>query len=122
MRDGELVAAALAKAEQEAERSRPEIEQRLASISAEIARAEQALDRYYEAFEQGKLSAERCDERLSCGLGGSKTSAPRKPNSRRRAHTSPDTPRRQPISQPSPTNSNTSSPKASRRTQRPSSG
>ena len=65
MRDGELVAAALAKAEQEAERSRPEIEQRLASISAEIARAEQALDRYYEAFEQGKLSAERCDERLS---------------------------------------------------------
>jgi site-specific DNA recombinase len=65
LRDGELVAAALAKAEQEAERTRPETEQRLASISAEIARAEQALDRYYEAFEQGKLSAERCDERLS---------------------------------------------------------
>jgi site-specific DNA recombinase len=27
-------------------------------------RAEQALERYYEAFEQGKLSAERCEDRL----------------------------------------------------------
>ena len=34
---------------------RPEIDHRLASIGAEIARAEQALERYY-AFEQGKLS------------------------------------------------------------------
>jgi site-specific DNA recombinase len=64
-RDSDLVAEALAKAEQEAERARPEIEQRLASIKAEIARAEQALERYYEAFEQGKLSPERCEERLS---------------------------------------------------------
>ena len=46
-------------------RPRPEIEQRLASIGAEIARAEQALERYYEAFERGKLSPERCEERLS---------------------------------------------------------
>jgi site-specific DNA recombinase len=59
------VAEALAQAEREAERNRPEIEQRLASIGAEIARAEQALERYYEAFEQGKLSPERCDERLT---------------------------------------------------------
>jgi len=64
-RDRDLVAEALAWAEQEAEQSRPEIEQRLASIGAEITRAEQALERYYEAFEQGKLSPERCDERLS---------------------------------------------------------
>jgi site-specific DNA recombinase len=64
-RDGDLVAEALAKAEQEAERTRPEIEQRLASIGAAIARAEHALERYYEAFEQGRLSPERCDERLS---------------------------------------------------------
>jgi site-specific DNA recombinase len=55
----------LSVAEQEAERTRPEIEQRLASIGAEIARVEQALERYYEAFEQGKLSAERFDERLT---------------------------------------------------------
>jgi site-specific DNA recombinase len=64
-RDSDLVAEALAKAEQEAERIRPEVEQRLASIGAEIGRAEQALERYYEAFEQGGLSPERCDERLS---------------------------------------------------------
>jgi Recombinase zinc beta ribbon domain len=62
-RDGDLVAEALAQAEQEAERSRPEIEQRLASIGAEIARAEQALERYYEAFEQQALP-ERCDVRF----------------------------------------------------------
>ena len=64
-RDSDLVVEALAKAAQEAERTRPEIEQRLASMGAEIARAEQALERYYEAFEQGKLSPERCDERIS---------------------------------------------------------
>jgi len=64
-RDGDLVAEALAKAEQEAARTRPEVEQRLESIGAEITRAEQALERYYEAFEQGKLSPERCDQRLS---------------------------------------------------------
>jgi site-specific DNA recombinase len=60
-----LVAEALAHAERDAELNRPEIEQRLASIGAEIARAEQALERYFEAFELGKLSLERCDERLS---------------------------------------------------------
>ena len=59
------MAEALAQAEREAERNRPEIEQRLASIGAEIARAEQALERYFEAFEQGRLSPERCDERLT---------------------------------------------------------
>ncbi len=64
-RNTEMVAEALAHAEQEAARARPEIEQRLASIGAEIARAEQALERYHEAFEQGKLSPERCDERLT---------------------------------------------------------
>jgi site-specific DNA recombinase len=64
-RDSELVAEALAQAEQEAARTRPEIEQRLASIGAEITRAEQALERYYEAFEQGRLSPERCEDRLS---------------------------------------------------------
>jgi site-specific DNA recombinase len=49
----------------EAERRRPELEQRIASIGAEITRAEQALERYYEAFEQGKLSAGRCEDRLT---------------------------------------------------------
>jgi len=64
-RNERLIAEALAQAQAEAERRRPEFEQRLASIAAEITRAEQALERYYEAFEQGKLSPERCEERLT---------------------------------------------------------
>ena len=64
-RDSDLVTDALAKAALEAEQARPEIEQRLFSITAEISRAEQALERYYEAFEQGTLSPERCDQRLT---------------------------------------------------------
>jgi Recombinase zinc beta ribbon domain len=64
-RDGDLIAQALARAEAEAERTRPEIEHRLGSTRAEIARAEQARERYYEAFEQGKLSPERCEQRLT---------------------------------------------------------
>jgi site-specific DNA recombinase len=63
-RDSDLVADVLAQAQHEAERARPELEQRLASIAAEITRGEQALERYYEAFEQGTLSPERCDQRL----------------------------------------------------------
>jgi site-specific DNA recombinase len=64
-RDEQLLSDALAKANAEAEQQRPELEQRLASTGAEISRAEQALERYYEAFEHGKLSAERCEERLT---------------------------------------------------------
>jgi site-specific DNA recombinase len=60
-----VISDALARANADAEKLRPEFEQRLASIGAEITRAEQALDRYYEAFEQGKLTAERCEERLT---------------------------------------------------------
>jgi site-specific DNA recombinase len=63
-RDEQVISEAFARANAEAEKRRPEFEQRLASISAEITRAEQALERYYEAFEQGKLSAERCEDRL----------------------------------------------------------
>jgi len=64
-RDEQLIRDALATATAEAEKRRPELEQRLASIAAEITRAEQALERYYEAFEQGKLSPERCEDRLT---------------------------------------------------------
>ncbi len=59
-----LTGEALAKANAETEKRRPEFEQQLASIVAEIARAEQSLERYYEAFEQAKLSPERCEARL----------------------------------------------------------
>jgi site-specific DNA recombinase len=64
-RDEQLIGDALAKANAAAEKRRPEFEQRLASVGAEIARAERALERYYEAFERGKLSPERCEDRLT---------------------------------------------------------
>jgi site-specific DNA recombinase len=120
-RDTDLVAEALAQAEQEAARTRPAIEQRLASVGAEIARAQQALERYYEAFEQGRLSPERCEERLS------RLQARLEHLRAQHAELSLSTPdeagqgRRPPISQPSPTNSSASSPKASRRRRRRSS-
>jgi site-specific DNA recombinase len=64
-RDGTLIEHAIAKAEANAKRQRPALEQRIASIGAEITRLEQSRERYYEAFERGTLSAERCNERLS---------------------------------------------------------
>jgi site-specific DNA recombinase len=64
-RDEQLIADALTQANAQAEERRPELEQRLASINAEITRADQSLERYYEAFEKGALSAERCEQRLT---------------------------------------------------------
>src|SRR5919197_6711930 len=64
-RDGILIRDAVVKAEARAQRHQLALERRLSSIGSEIVRAERALERYYEAFEQGTLSAERCDERLS---------------------------------------------------------
>ena len=64
-RDEQVIGDALTRANADAERRRPEFERRLVSITAEITRAEQALERYYEAFEQGKLTAERCEDRLA---------------------------------------------------------
>jgi exonuclease VII small subunit len=64
-RDGGLVEKALADARHEAEQRQPEIERRLAAIGAETIRGDQALERYYQAFEEGKLSPERCDARLA---------------------------------------------------------
>lgn len=64
-RDGALITEAINQAREEAERQRPESDQRLRSIRAEITRSEQALERYYQAFEQGSLAAERCQERTA---------------------------------------------------------
>ncbi|MGH3025614.1 MAG: recombinase family protein, partial [Gaiellaceae bacterium] len=64
-RDEQVIGDALRRANADAEKRRPEFERRLASVAAEIARAEQALERYYEAFEQGKITAERCEDRLA---------------------------------------------------------
>jgi site-specific DNA recombinase len=120
-RDSDLVAEALAQAQHDAERARPEIEQRLTSIGAEIARAEQALERYFEAFERGKLSPERCEARLT------RLQARLEDLRAQEAELSLSAPdeagrrRRRPILQPSPTTSTASSPRGSRRRRRHSS-
>jgi site-specific DNA recombinase len=122
-RDGDLVAEALARAEQEAARTRPEIEQRLASIRA--GRSPER-NRHSSATTRPSSRAISHPSAATSGSRGSrrasKTSAPRKPSSPSRPRTSPDVGRRRPISQPSPTNSNASSPRASRRRRRHSSG
>lgn len=114
-RDQQLIGDALAKTQADAEQQPPEIEQRLASIGAEITRAEQALEGYYEAFEHGKLSPERCEQRLT------RLQARLDDLHAQQAELSAATPYdagqavTPPTSPPSPTNSNASSPRPSRR-------
>jgi site-specific DNA recombinase len=63
-RDQRLVRRALADAAERSERRRPQLEEALAGCRTEIARTKRKLDRYYEAFETGDLSASDCHERV----------------------------------------------------------
>jgi site-specific DNA recombinase len=63
-RDGHLIERALAKAETLTAKERPRLEEQLTSTRSEIARVERKLDRYFEAFEVGELSAALCQERV----------------------------------------------------------
>lgn len=63
-RDGRLIERALADAAKHTERERPQLEDQLASTRAEIRRLETKLERYFEAFEDGQLSAVLCQERV----------------------------------------------------------
>jgi site-specific DNA recombinase len=60
----QLIERALADAAERSERDRPQLEETLESCRAEIARTERKLDRYYEAFETGDLSAADCHQRV----------------------------------------------------------
>jgi len=64
-RDGPLIQNALATAQQQAERERPALDERRQAIAAEITRAERSTARYFDAFEEGRLSPERCEQRLA---------------------------------------------------------
>ncbi|MEX0817472.1 MAG: recombinase family protein, partial [Gaiellales bacterium] len=64
-REGELVRAAVTKAAEEAKRRRPKLDEQLAAVRTEIAKLERARVRYFDAFEAGTLSPERCEERVS---------------------------------------------------------
>lgn len=64
-RDGSLIRDALGIAREQAREGQPSLDERRRSIEAEIARTEQSSERYFEAFEQGRLSPERCEQRLA---------------------------------------------------------
>jgi site-specific DNA recombinase len=63
-RDGHVVEKALADAAAVTQSERPRLEDQLASARGEITRLEGRLDRYFEAFEQGSLSAADCQDRV----------------------------------------------------------
>jgi hypothetical protein len=64
-RDGSLIRDALAAAQEQAIREQPSLDERSRSIDAEIARAERSVERYFESFEQGRLSPDRCEQRVA---------------------------------------------------------
>jgi site-specific DNA recombinase len=64
-RDGPLIHDALGAAQEQAQRERPALEEQRRAITAEITRVERSTERYFEAFEQGRLSPERCEQRVS---------------------------------------------------------
>lgn len=64
-RDSPLIHDALAAAQEQAQRERPALDEQRRAITAEITRVERSTERYFEAFEQGRLSPERCEQRVS---------------------------------------------------------
>ncbi|HEV3323780.1 MAG TPA: hypothetical protein VG147_16510 [Solirubrobacteraceae bacterium] len=64
-RDGPLIHDALAAAQQQTQRERPALDERRHAIATEIASIERSTERYFEAFEQGRFSPERCEQRVT---------------------------------------------------------
>jgi site-specific DNA recombinase len=63
-RDGHLIRTAIEQAAEGEQDERAALEDRRASIAAEIKRAERAIDRYLDAFENGDLDAKRFQSRM----------------------------------------------------------
>jgi site-specific DNA recombinase len=63
-RDGHLIQQALAEAAKATDSQRPELEEQLTSTRTEIARVEQKLERYFQAFEHGQLAADLFQDRI----------------------------------------------------------
>jgi hypothetical protein len=91
-RDTHLIERALADAAERAEREQPPLEDALAGCRPEIARTECKLDRYYDAFESGKLSAADCQERLHRHKGRLETLREQEADLARRLATHADEP------------------------------
>jgi site-specific DNA recombinase len=64
-RDGSLIREALAAAQEQVLQEQPSLDERRRAVDAEIARAERSTERYFESFEQRRLSPERCEQRLA---------------------------------------------------------
>ncbi len=94
-RDGRLIKRAVAEAMNHTAKERPRVEEQLASTRTEIARVERKLDRYFEAFETGDLSAALCQERVRGHRERLETLREQEADLARRlatqAHTPPDT-------------------------------
>jgi len=63
-RSEEMVERVWTEANRLLEAERPEIEAELAKIDSDLARAQDQLDRYYRAFEDGSMNPEACGSRL----------------------------------------------------------
>jgi site-specific DNA recombinase len=63
-RDSQLIERAVADSAKHAAKDRPRVEEQLAMTRAEINRVALKLDRYFDAFEAGELSAALCQERV----------------------------------------------------------
>ncbi|HYV14425.1 MAG TPA: recombinase family protein [Conexibacter sp.] len=64
-RDGHFIRKAIEAASENDDSERAALEDRRASVASEIKRAERAIDRYLDAFENGDLNAQRFQSRLS---------------------------------------------------------
>jgi hypothetical protein len=118
-RNEQLVGDALATAQAAAEQRRPELEQRLASIGAEITRTEQAARALLRSLRAGQALSRTLRRTADARPGAPRRPPrPKKPNSRSKRHTRRDTRPQPPTSPPSPTNSTASSQTPSRRRRR----
>lgn len=87
--------------QQQAERERPALNERRQAITAEITRAEHSTARYFDAFQEGRLSPSAASNASPTSPPDSKTSAHNKP-SYTTTTTKSRTPRQRPIWQQLP--------------------
>jgi hypothetical protein len=64
-RDGQLIGDALAQAAEQANADRPQHEQQLAGVRADIQSLERKIDRHLQAFEDAKLDPDICQQRIA---------------------------------------------------------
>jgi site-specific DNA recombinase len=76
-RDEQFMARVWAEANKRLCAEKPNLEKEIAKVEAEAAKAQTALDRYFEAFEAGTLQAELCNQKVRDLRAGSKNWRPK---------------------------------------------